>query len=74
MTDEYYAAAKRYLIASGWKPGVGGFWSCPFGYGIDEAIALHKEAAERTARAFEKDPELIPRWLREERRKEGTHD
>jgi hypothetical protein len=61
--------AARYLRAAGWIKDPCGWWTSPFGYGLDEAVALHKEAAERTARAFEKQctPEEIRVWLEHER-------
>jgi hypothetical protein len=59
---------EEYLKHSGWTKDACGWWIAPFGYGFDEAIALHKDASERTARAMETNcPDLIPRWLENER-------
>jgi hypothetical protein len=61
--------SERYLLNSGWKKDACGWWISPFGYGLNEAIELHKNASESTARAMEKEcPDLIPRWLNQERK------
>jgi hypothetical protein len=67
--DSERGQVEAYLKASGWKKDACGWWESPFGYGLDEAIAMHKESAEKTARAFnEGDAYLLQSWLKHERR------
>ena len=69
MTQDERLQAEVYLKRAGWKKDACGWWTCPFGYGLDEAIQLHKEAAEMTARAFNEgnDTNLLLSWLKKER-------
>lgn len=78
MTDKSLARereertiAETYLENSGWKKDACGWWIPPFGYGLEEAINLHRDAAEKTAYAFEeselKNPGIIKYWIESER-------
>jgi len=65
MSDEERLQAESYLKSSFWKKDACGWWTSPFGYGLDEAIQMHKQAAEATAIAFNSgDEKLLRFWLR----------
>jgi hypothetical protein len=67
---ENKTAAEAYLIRSGWKKDACGWWTCPFGYGLVEAVTLHREASEGEAWAFNKmretDPDIFQKWITEQ--------
>ena len=64
--EEYRKQCEGYLTIRGWKKDSCGWWSCPFGFGMQEAIEMAVEVSHVDALYWnEIDPEYPyegPRW------------